>query len=134
MVVGGAVSDLEAGDGVLPALPESLVDPGHDGFIRHLLSVAELLQDVEGVPEGAGTRVRVPPRRHHHHHHQGTAALASSPSHQLPEESQGERSIPCIQVLPSDPHQGELGLGFAQFNGVVAVLQLQCRCGPKLVS
>lgn len=54
MVVGGAVSDLEAGDGVFSTLPESLVDPGHDGFICHLLSITELLQDVESVPEEMG--------------------------------------------------------------------------------
>lgn len=54
MVVGGAVSDLEAGDGVFSTLPESLVDPGHDGFICHLLSVTKLLQDVESVPEETG--------------------------------------------------------------------------------
>lgn len=49
--MGGAGSNLEAGDGVLSRLAESLVDPGHDGVIRHLLSITQVLQDVEGVPE-----------------------------------------------------------------------------------
>lgn len=49
--MGGAGGDLEAGDGVLPGLLERLVDPGHDGVVGHLLPVAQLLQDVEGVPE-----------------------------------------------------------------------------------
>lgn len=125
-VGGAAVGDLEAGDGVFSALPESLVDPGHDGFIRHLLSITELLQDVESVPEEAGasdmTSMTFTIR-------EGLLLMAPSlPSHELPQKSQSERSIPSIQVLPSNPHQGELGLRLPQFNGVVTVLQLQSKC------
>lgn len=55
MVVGGAGTDLEAGDGVFSSLPESLIDPGHNGVICHFLSVAELFQNVESVPEETGS-------------------------------------------------------------------------------
>lgn len=45
------------------------------------------------------------------------------PSHELPHQRQGERRIAVVQVRPADADQGELG-HFAEFHGVVAVLQL----------
>ena len=45
------VSYLEAADGWFPRLCQSVVDPAHDGVVIHLLPVAQLLQDVQGVPE-----------------------------------------------------------------------------------
>ena len=47
------------------------------------------------------------------------------PSHELPEEGQGEFPIPRVEVLPSDAHQGELGLLLAQLHRVVTVLELE---------
>lgn len=50
--VGGQVlAHLETGDGVLSRLRQGLVDPAHDGVVGDFLSIAELLQDVQGVPE-----------------------------------------------------------------------------------
>lgn len=49
-------TNLEARDGCLVCPRESGVDPGHDGVIRHLLAIAQVLQDVEGVPEDAEER------------------------------------------------------------------------------
>lgn len=49
------------------------------------------------------------------------------PPHELPEQSEGEGSIPGIQILTRNPDQGELGLLFAQLHCVVAVLQLEHR-------
>lgn len=46
-----SVSHLEAGDGGFSSLCEHVVDPGHDGVVGHLLPVAQVLQDVQGVPE-----------------------------------------------------------------------------------
>lgn len=49
------------------------------------------------------------------------------PPHELPEQSEGEGSIPGVQVLTGDAHQRELGLLLSQLHGVVTVLQLQHR-------
>lgn len=43
---------LEAWDFGFSGLCEHVVDPGHDGVIHHLLAVAQVLQDVQSVPEG----------------------------------------------------------------------------------
>lgn len=42
---------LKAGDGVLFCMRERVVDPGHNRVICHLLSVTEVLEDVQSVPE-----------------------------------------------------------------------------------
>ena len=42
---------LEPRDGALPGLGESLIDPGDDGVIDDLLTVTQLLQDVQSVPD-----------------------------------------------------------------------------------
>lgn len=44
--MGGAGSNLKAGDGVFSCLAERFVDPGHDGVVGHFLSVTQVLQDV----------------------------------------------------------------------------------------
>ena len=46
------------------------------------------------------------------------------PPHELPQQSEGEGSIPCVQVLTCDAHQRELGLVLPQLHRVVTVLQL----------
>lgn len=42
---------LKAGDGAFSRLFQGFVDPRHDGVINYLLSIAQVLQDVQGVPE-----------------------------------------------------------------------------------
>lgn len=42
---------LKAGDGAFSSLFEGFIDPHHDGVISYFLSIAEVLQDVQGVPE-----------------------------------------------------------------------------------
>lgn len=44
------------------------------------------------------------------------------PSHELPHQCQGEGGVAVVQILPTDAHQGELGLGLAQLHRVVTVL------------
>lgn len=46
------------------------------------------------------------------------------PPHELPEQREGEGSIPCVQVLTCDADQREFGLLLSQLDRVVAVLQL----------
>lgn len=75
---------LEARDGFLVGPRQGGVDPGHDGVISHLLAIAQILQDVEGVPEVKKKRWSPPPRSMmtplSHTHMQ----MLLSPSHELP--------------------------------------------------
>lgn len=47
------------------------------------------------------------------------------PPHELPEQSEGEGSIPFVQILTRNADQRELGLLLSQLHGVVTVLQLE---------
>lgn len=55
----------------------------------------------------------------------GQTEVVVSPPHELPEQREGEGSVPFVQVLTRDADQREFGLLLSQLHCVVTVFQLE---------